>query len=771
MGRDMGKTFGSALWNILLKSGFKYSLYSGVQTKKRARFGCFTRSQKHSASHLLGGLWKSYKNKIRQSPHRMSLKDLDLKPVYYSDECMLLTDFYIPALSNSIKYDRIAGYFCSNTLAIAAKGIAGLINNGGKLRLITNVVLSEEDQEAIKEAILNKEKEVLVEIDELEDQLQRDHIKMLGWMIKNKLLEIKVAVVKRGIEHQKIGILEDAAGDMISFSGSENETVSGWLHNDEQFHVFCSWKEGDINHLKPDIERFNALWEGKGKRVSVYPISEAFNQGLIEKAPKNNEEFNRITKEIAEELLKKSHEQDEAPHILEPKKEIVLRDYQLEAIKNWVDNGYNGIFEMATGTGKTFTALGCIKELTKEIGEIVVVVACPYVHLVHQWLESIREFNLDFETIVADSSNYDWKNDMMDKIYDIKNGVLSKLIILTTHDTFALPDFIGRIEKINYPVFLICDEVHGVGSKERRNGLVEKRYTYRLGLSATPTRWFDEEGSEILFSFFKKTVYEFSLKKAINTINPLTGKTYLVKYDYIPIFVKLTETELSEYEEQTRRIAKTFFLTKDKKEKEELFALLCIKRQKIITNARNKYQLFEDLLKKIIPIKHCLVYVSPEQKDTVQSIISRFDIRQHKFTSEEGIKPEDRFGGLSEREFLLKEFGAGDYEVLVAMKCLDEGVDITSAKTAIILASSSNPREYIQRRGRILRPHPTKNKAVIYDFLVIPPVTHIQNKELYSMELKIIGKEMKRYKEFADAADNTIDCLQKIVEFEREIFK
>ncbi|MBU1666991.1 DEAD/DEAH box helicase family protein [bacterium] len=699
----------------------------------------------------------------------MNLKELNLKPVYYSDEVTLLTEFYIPVLSKSIKYDRVAGYFCSNALAIAAKGIAELIKNGGKVRLIANVVISEKDQEVIKKAIKDKEQKILIEFDELEDELQKDHIKLLGWMIKEGLLEIKIAVVNKGIEHQKIGILEDNECNIVCFSGSENETIGGWLNNDEQFHVFCSWKEGDLAHLRPDINRFNTLWEDKGKKVRVYSVSEAFNLGLIKKAPKNHEEFTRVTKEIAQELVRRKEIEDLTT--TKKIKEIVLRDYQLDAMKKFTDNNSQGIFEMATGTGKTYTALGCVKELNKEIRDLVVVISCPYTHLVQQWLENVQDFDLDFEMVVADSSNSKWKSELMDRIYDIKNKVLNKLMILTTHTTFAMPDFINRMKNIQYPVFLICDEVHGIGSPERRKGLIENLYKYRLGLSATPSRWFDDEGTRIIMDFFKGTVYEFSLKEAINTVNPATRRTFLVKYDYKPLFVKLSESELQEYEEQTKKIARSFFVTKDNKEKEELFNLLCIKRQKIIINSRGKYEIFKDLLTKLIPIKDCLVYVSPEQMNHVQSIISEFDVKQHKFTSKEGIKSEDKYGGLSERNFLLKEFEKGNYNILVAMKCLDEGVDIRSAKTAIILASTGNPKEYIQRRGRILRPFPNKDKAIIYDFIVVPSIKKIDLKELQDIEIKIFDKEMKRYKEFADSADNKVECLKKVINFEKEIFE
>ncbi|NVL91245.1 MAG: DEAD/DEAH box helicase family protein, partial [Desulfobacterales bacterium] len=321
----------------------------------------------------------------------MGLRNIKVKPAYYSDEDNLLEEFYIPVLSKSVKYDRIAGYFSSNSLAVAAKGISGFINNGGKIRLVANVVLSIEDQEAIKTALLQREKEVLTEIENLEDHLKKDHIRMLSWMVRNNLLEIKIAVVKNGVEHQKIGILEDSDGNIISFSGSDNETVQGWLYNDEQFHAFCSWKEGDNEHLVPDTERFTNLWSDKGKRVRVYDVSDAFKNGLIRNAPRTDEEFKRLSQRAAEELLQehlKSYGKGERS------KGIKLRDYQRKAIGNWLESACKGIFEMATGTGKTFTALGCVKHLLEKEKKLVVIITTPYGHLSQQWQKEIAKFGL-----------------------------------------------------------------------------------------------------------------------------------------------------------------------------------------------------------------------------------------------------------------------------------------------------------------------------------------------------------------------------------------
>jgi len=287
-----------------------------------------------------------------------------------------------------------------------------------------------------------------------------------------------------------------------------------------------------------------------------------------------------------------------------------------------------------------------------------------------------------------------------------------------------------------------------------------------LGLSATPKCWLDVEGTEKIFDYFGDTVFEFLLKEAINTINPSTGETYLTPYEYKPYFVELTDEELWRYEKETEKIAKTYQKIRDAEKREELFSLLCIKRQNIIKNAINKYEAFRDIIDDIGQIKHCLIYCSPEQIDTVQDLLNEKGIIQHKFTLHEGTRPEEKYGRLSEREFLLRKFAEGAYQALVAMRCLDEGVDVPPAKMAVILASSGNPREYIQRRGRVMRRFPGKERAIIYDILVVPTLSGSINPYLENIERRILEKELKRYKEFAYIATNTLECLNKIEDIE-----
>ena len=235
------------------------------------------------------------------------------------------------------------------------------------------------------------------------------------------------------------------------------------------------------------------------------------------------------SKQVIEEILS-------SYQIFDSNKGIRLYDHQKEAIRNWVYNDKCGIFEMATGTGKTFTALGCLKLISENSNNLVSVIACPFNHLIHQWGKEIKSMQINQEVIIADGTNPKWKSELPDKILDINNKNRKFLIILTTHDTFSSPNFFKKIEKVKSNLLLIMDEVHGIGTTYRNKGLI-KNYDFRLGLSATPERWFDKKGTSIIIDYFCKTVYEFSLTRAINTINPLTGKTFLTPYIYKPYFV------------------------------------------------------------------------------------------------------------------------------------------------------------------------------------------------------------------------------------------
>ena len=685
----------------------------------------------------------------------MSLKTVNLKKSYDSDFDDIINEFYIPTLSNAIKYQRSAGFFSSSSLAVAARGMSNFIKNGGIMELICSANFQKKDIEAIKMAYKNPEevieKSKLSELENLEEGIVKDHVAALGWMVANNKLKIKIAVIvdangiptkeNRGMFHQKVGILTDEENNMLSFSGSINESESGWKHNIEEIKVFKGWEKDGEAYFLEDLKNFNKYWKGKADRIHLYDIPDAIKKKLIKISPRSTEEIKIDVNDV-----------------ITNERGIKLWDHQNKAIHNWLGNDMNGIFEMATGTGKTFTALGCLNEFFKKKNKSISIIACPYSHLIDQWIEDVKDFGFIEDIIVANSANPSWKRELNDFILDINTDIVERLIIFTTHDTLSSPKFINPLEDAKTDVFLIVDEVHGIGSNKRRLGLLDK-YNFRLGLSATPTRWFDEEGTDIITDYFKDVVFSFSLEKALTTINPATGEYYLTPYEYHPQFIELTPDELHEYELQSKKIAKSYHLSSNKKERNDLMTLLLNKRQNIINNAENKYNGLITILKANPDIKHLLVYCSPQQMDNVEEILFDLDIRpSHKFTMHEGTKKDPDLGGIPQRDFLLKEFSKGNYRALVAMKCLDEGVDVPAAKTAIIMSSTSNPREYIQRRGRVLRRSPNKKKAIIYDLIIMPKF----NNNSSEIEGKIRKKEMQRYKEFARTAINSADCLEKL---------
>jgi superfamily II DNA or RNA helicase len=675
----------------------------------------------------------------------MYLKEVKLKKAYSSDFDNILLDFYIPVLSHSVDYNRLAGFFSSSSLAIAARGISRLIKNNGVMRLVVSPKLRKDDLDTIilahKDPKKLVEEKMLNELEEIEDEFIKNHVYALGWMIANKKLEIKVAIIcdkqgnplsyeegeKSGIFHQKVGILRDAEGNIVTFSGSINESAAGWLGNIEEFKVFRSWDTSEQEYVEADIFKFNTFWNNLSERVKVMKIPEAVEKKLIELAPKDIKKL---------DLEKWSKRKDK-----EEKEKVELRDYQLQCIDNWIAHDYRGFFEMATGTGKTYAALGCLKRLLKERGKLATVITCPFGHLVEQWIDDLKDFELN--GVKAYGSYNQWKDSIADAILNYNNGYSNAVIILTTHDTFFSENFIKIVRMIDDEILLIADEVHGLGSPERRYGLIAN-YVLRIGLSATPTRWFDDEGTQVLRDFFGDTVFEFPLNKAIE-------RGYLTPYEYHPHFISLAPEELEQYQRETRKIAREY--AKNKGEENKYIELLCIIRQKIVTNAVEKYRIFEEILDSIKDFSLCLVYCSPDQIGDVQEILSRKEIINSRFTTRENI---------AKRKELLKGFSEGAYGVLVAMNCLDEGVDVPATHTAIIMASSGNPRQYIQRRGRILRKYPRKDKAIIHDFVIIANISEETDPDLYQLERKIMQKELRRYEEFAKSSINYLEALNLI---------
>ncbi|WP_405279355.1 DEAD/DEAH box helicase family protein [Methanobrevibacter sp.] len=676
----------------------------------------------------------------------MSFLDIDSKieTSYYSAKCNLVDAFYNIALSESTRYDRVSGFFSSTSLAVAALGMTQFILNKGHMRLVCSAKLNPDDVEAINDS--DDLKRIISynfaeDFESIENELLKNHVKMLGWMISKGILEIKIGVkvdengnLDSGMVHPKIGILYDELNNSIVFDGSVNESKFGWLKNVESLRVFKSWKH--MEFMEKDADHFDDLWYNSTENVEVFDIPDIPKSILIDNAPKSDEEFEKLIFETNEELKKSLSKS-------KPK----LRDYQNEAVKNWINNSYKGIFSMATGTGKTYTALSCFDRLIGNKESILTVIACPQVHLINQWEKSLKsDFKYNGKCIIT-SEDKKWKKNLMSVIGDLM-GSTKNAVVLTSFDKFSDDDFIDIINLHLGESFLIVDEVHGIGALKYRQGFLNVSYEYILGLSATPEIEDDLERTELVYDNFGGVVYEYGLEEAIDN-------GFLTKYTYHPIFVDLTDEELKKYKKYSRIIASLIGNSTLSLSDEEKLNSNIRKRRNLINKAENKLIKFNDFLNKHKDIKDLIVYGADKKHlNKIKTVLNEHHINNHKFTGDEKTKT---VNGILGRDDILKLFSEGHFRALRAIKCLDEGVDVPSTQNAVLLASTLNSRQHIQRRGRILRNYPGKKCAHIYDFIVIP------NLKGESDSVKnIFRSETKRYEEYARLADNDVKCMMKL---------
>jgi len=676
-------------------------------------------------------------------------------------------------LSYAKRYDRISGFFSSTSLALAARGLAGMIERGGTMRLITCPRLSKEDAEVINNAVEKGPniiaKQLISDINQIPDQFQKDHIAALGWMLANGFLTIKIALVylngkicssekaqSHSIMHQKVGILYDEDFNGVSFSGSNNESASGWLENIEEFKVFRQWESGQRLYFDEDQTKFEEFWTNKRSGVRVVDLPTAVMEHLIEVSADFSCE--RIA-------LSKYYSHRHRDFSSKKKQDLKLFFYQTNAVQKWLDSDMQLLLEMATGCGKTRTAIGCMQRLLSSCSKpVLVVIACPQSTLSLQWKKDIDGLSTSVDaSMICDGTVHNWRTELDKEVKKLASGFHKNLIVYTTHQTCSDEDFISYINRCNRRIvkLFIGDEVHGMGAPKTRNGLLDC-YQYRLGLSATPARWFDDEGSKLIEDYFGNNSFVFTIQDALTTINPLTGKTFLVNYRYHPHFVELTEDELIEYKSLSDKITKMSQSNSDN-DKNRILQYLLFKRADIEKNAQNKYAELERILDDIGKgISDTIIFVSDDQIARVMQIMGERQITAHRFTQVESTMPSVKYGGVSEREHIINRFSAGDYQVLVAIKCLDEGIDIPSAKCAIVMASSTNPREYIQRIGRVIRQAPQKTQADIYDLILHPDLSGYQEDALAKLERRIFEKEMERVKDLSINALNNSNVLNLV---------
>jgi DNA phosphorothioation system restriction enzyme len=429
---------------------------------------------------------------------------------------------------------------------------------------------------------------------------------------------------------------------------------------------------------------------------------------------------------------------------------LQLRDYQRQAVVSWLRNKGRGTLKMATGSGKTIIALAIATELYQQIGLQVLLVVCPYRHLVTQWQRECAKFNL--EPVLAFETVYNWQSELSTKLYNVRSGNQSFLTVITTNSTLINEGFQSQLRFFPAKTLIVGDEAHNLGSLRLESSL-PRNIGLRLGLSATPERYFDEDGTDALLSYFGAILQpEFSLADAI-------AQGALVRYLYYPIFVELTQSEAFAYAKLTKRIG--WALNKnDNLDQNDTLTSLLMQRSRLIGSAVNKLNALRELMLGRLHTTHTLFYCgdgyvenyTSRQLEAVTYLLGQeLGYRVNTYTADTS---------LEERERLRQQFERGELQGLVAIRCLDEGVDIPAIRTGVILASTSNPRQFIQRRGRILRPYPGKERATLFDAIVMPPDL---DRETWEVERNLLRKELKRFMEFADLADNAEEASKKLL--------
>lgn len=699
-----------------------------------------------------------------------------LKSQYRSDYHSLVRDFYNQCLPEASDYGRAVGFFSSSILGACPKAFYDFFKNGGRFRIVTSHILSPQDIEAVLRGY--RDRHELAKTDKLEllntgKALSRSS-EILSWLIARDKIAIKIAVVdddtyRRGLYHEKLGYFEDEESNLVVFSGSANESHRAVKANFEQIDVFRSWRKRErarAEQKKRDVDR---LWSGQTSGLKILPFLDAAREGVLEERSQP-QEFEKRSAEAG----RSDHSHDVGTEIdlealqetLEIPIHIRLYPHQKQGIREWFEAGGNGILEMATGSGKTITALSAAVKLYEWIGPpFFIVVVCPYLHLVDQWVEEAKGFGLN--PLVCAHGRQTWYEDFQVRLYNARTELRQITSVVTTNSTFRSGSFQRLLEDIDVPLLFIGDEVHNLGASNLRQCLPTNA-SYRLGLSATPERWFDPEGTEALTDYFGTSLVHYTLGEALED-------GVLCPYRYFPHIVELSDEETDQYFALTKKIGRSFAAQDDSvSDPSPQLERLLIKRARLVATAEDKLKLLRSLMTPRRQSKHTLVYCGdgrveePETDEEMRQIRAVTRMLGNDLLMKVATYTADT--STERRRKLRNDFASGNIQCLVAIRCLDEGVDIPETEHAFILASTSNPRQFIQRRGRLLRRAPGKDMSEIHDFIVVPPEEHRDaNSEYFSITRKLFGKELQRVVEFANLAVNGPEAMHRLLDIRDQL--
>ena len=684
-----------------------------------------------------------------------SLRDIyGIKPIYLLPDDPLTDDVLIPAFTAAKRVDSMMGFFTSASLKTIAPGLATFINDStGKLRLIVSPILRQDDLDAIQRGISDNDLESLIEqsvsgMTVTADLIEQYTLQCLSWLIRENRIEMKVALMKDAILHTKVWMFFNG-DEALAVHGSGNMTQSGLQKNIEQIAVARSWEHPDHEFTVARLSRqFNSLWNDADPNSIVVDMPTAIRRDLV----RNYSSVVPPQESTLRDLYKRASVYDSTKIYLPEVPERTTTSFEIpawlkyeegdfahqgEAVNAWLDAGRRGILEMATGSGKTITAMICARRLFEDTKPLLIVVAAPYVPLVDQWCDEMRPFGI--EPLNVSAINGCAKRD--EELGRLRRMLRRHRVqaVVVTHDMLCREDFQAKIKQLRCETLLVADEVHNLGRPQFVDRPPEF-FRHRLGLSATLERQYDREGTDGLLDFFGEPVYSFALDQAI-------GKC-LVEYDYYVHPVELTTDELEGWHTLTDKIRANAWRSEGSEGNgDEFLQDLYRKRRIIIENAEGKSNVLGEILDNLDfrALKHTLIYTSdknPKQMDEVNQMLNDRGVLFHQLTYEE---TPDR----SKVAAILESFQSGQLGVLTAKRVLDEGVNIPQVQRAYILASTTVERQWVQRRGRLLRlcPQIGKTHSEIHDFVVVPPPASGE-------ERSMARSELHRVQEFASLARN-----------------
>jgi superfamily II DNA or RNA helicase len=562
-----------------------------------------------------------------------------------------------------------------------------------------------------------------------------------------------------GMYHEKIGYFRDGLGDVLAFGGSANETYNGLLANFESIDVYPSWTEPE--RAARIVDSFDRLWSDETKRLKVVSFPDVARDLLSKYLVEYGDE--PLTSLPDRAALPVASTAGKPGGQLTRPRDFTLRPYQEDAIKAWLSQHGRGILKMATGTGKTKTALTAASHLARvEAGRdkpLVIVVVAPYQHLVDQWAVDVAVFGV--APILVYESSAKWVPLVESALNAAKLGRLGTVVLIATNVSFASDKLQAMLARVQSPLLLIGDEVHNLGAAGLRSKLPPTA-TYRLGLSATPERWFDESGTNALLDYFGPIAFEMDLERAIEL-------RALCSYEYFPRLIELDDDEMAIYVALSAKIA-ALMATDETSVEDPDSPLGALLRQRagVLGHASGKLPALEADLgqhrKDWYQLVYCAEGYKRDEDGAVVDDVSQLRQVTNLIGTDLGLSCHAYVADTPRRTrlALMRRFETGeDLRFLVAMRCLDEGVDIPDARVGYLLASSSNPRQFIQRRGRLLRPAPGKDHAVIYDYLAVPQSGALGGAN-FELERRLLTREMTRASEFGRLSRNYEDSLRAL---------